>query len=619
MHAVADDQVDEPLTIYDVERAEDRRVEFGRIPSLIRRSTRIVWEAGRRELLASTGLQLLSGLGVGASLVLGRNALNALLAADRGAVRLSAVVPAAVELAAVLLVMLMAGAVQREQQQILGELVSRHMQSRLLAVTSTVELAAFDHAPFHNRVQRLQTNQHQPLNMVFGLSGVVSATVGIIGVIVALISIQPALIPLVLTVVAPAALVASRRGRAFWRFYWRMTPRDRERSYLAGLLGSRDSAAEVRAFGLGSYLRGRHEALFDERISALRQVARTQLAYTLATSVVVAGLLGGLVIAVAWLSLSGRVTLAEAGIAMAGIGVVGARLTGVGFAVGALTEASLFLDDYLSFLEESTPDDVTGGHVDATPEGDRTVVAHGVSFSYPGTDRLALDEVSVAIESGEVVALVGENGSGKTTLAKLLAGLYRPTTGTVTWDGIDLATIGPSARTNGVAVIFQDFVRYHLPARDNVGLGRHERLDDESAIRAAAQQAGADEFLSVLRSGYETMLGPEFEGGSDLSIGQWQRVALARAFFRDAPFVILDEPTAALDAKAENQLFDRMRTLLSGRTVLLISHRFSSVRSADRIYVLDGGRVIEHGSHDELMEHGGRYAELFTLQAEAYR
>jgi ATP-binding cassette subfamily B protein len=618
MASVDDAAADAPVTIFDIQRAEDRRVRLAGLPSLIRRSLAVLWQAGRRELIASVGLQLVGGLGVAGLLVLGTGALDGLLAAERGETGLAAVVPEAGALAAVLLLMLVAGAVQREQQQILGELVSRHVQDEILDVTSVVELAAFDHPSFHNRVQRLQANQHQTLNMVFGLSGLISAVVGVVGVLVALVSIEPILVPLIVVVIAPAALVASRRGQEFWRFFWRMTPRDRERQYLAGLLGGRDAAKEVRAFTLGGYLRDRHRRLFDERIAELRKVARRQLLYTLVTSVVVATMLGAMVVLVAWLALTGRVTLSEAGIAVAGIGVVGARLTGAGFAIGALSESTLYLDDYFSFLAET--EHAPPGTSPPPPAGPFAgVAAEGVVFTYAGADHPVLDGVSIEVVPGEVVALVGENGSGKTTLAKVLAGLYRPDSGRVTWSGVDLATVDPARRRAGVAVIFQDFLHYHLLARDNVGLGRHEWLDDLDRIRAAAHQAGADEPIDDLPSGYDTMLGPEFEGGSDLSVGQWQRVALARAFFRDAPFVILDEPTAALDPRAEHELFERIRTLLAGRTVLLISHRFSSVRSADRIYVLDHGRVIEHGTHQALVDHRGRYAELFSLQAGAYQ
>jgi ATP-binding cassette subfamily B protein len=246
------------------------------------------------------------------------------------------------------------------------------------------------------------------------------------------------------------------------------------------------------------------------------------------------------------------------------------------------------------------------------------IEAHNVSFTYPSRTEPSLRNVSVTIERGQIVALVGENGSGKTTLAKMLAGLYTPTHGRICWDGVDLATCDPDEVRSSIAVIFQDFVRYFLSAAENIGVGRHDRSDDLPAIIGAAQRAGADAYLAALAEGYQTKLGPQFLGGIELSVGQWQRVALARAFFRDAPFIILDEPTAALDARAEYELFESIRTLAAGRTVLLISHRFSSVRSADYIYVLDKGVVREHGTHDELIGRADLYADLFTLQASAY-
>jgi ATP-binding cassette subfamily B protein len=257
----------------------------------------------------------------------------------------------------------------------------------------------------------------------------------------------------------------------------------------------------------------------------------------------------------------------------------------------------------------------------AVPDGFTSIAADHVSFTYPGSTELALRDVSVRLNAGEVVALVGENGSGKTTLAKLLSSLYQPVQGRVLWNGEDTAAMDPDRFRRSVAVLFQDFIRYALPARDNVAFGditREEDEDADSAVRAAAAQAGADVFLAGLPKGYDTILGPEFEDGQDLSIGQWQRVALARAFFRDAPLIILDEPTASLDARAEHELFDSIRTLCLGRSVLLISHRFSTVRTADRIYVLESGQIVEQGNHDSLMAAEGLYAELFRLQAEAY-
>lgn len=607
--------VEQPITIYDLHSRQDAKIDLRRMPNLLRHAIRLVVAAGRREFIVSTSLQFISAAAIGVQLVVGRGALQALLEADRLGSGLTSVTPWAVGLALLTVISLFASAVQREQQQILGELVSRYMHGEALAVASKVELTAFEHPEFHNRLQRVQTGLQQPLNMVYGVSGLISAMVGVVGVSAALIAIEPLLIPLVLTVLFPAWLAASRRSSAFWRFFWRMTPSDRERNYVGSLLSGRDEAKEVRAFGLGRLLLERWNRLFDHRLKELRSVARRQLLFTLMSTAAIGLLLGGVVLLVAFLASTGRVSLAEAGVALAGIAVVGARLAGAGWAVSTLSEAGFYLDDFSEFLRlAQEPPPATR----ATPSGFKQITAAGISFTYPSSDQPALTDVSLHIDAGEVVALVGENGSGKSTLAKVLAGLYRPTAGKVAWDGVGIANVDQTEFSRKVAVIFQDFLRYHLSASDNIGLGRYDAAGDRASIIAAAEQAGADGFIDKLSDGYDTLLGPEFLGGIDLSVGQWQRMALARAFFRNAPFVILDEPTAALDAKAEHELFDKIRTLLTGRTVLLISHRFSSVRTADRIYVLHEGQVVEDGTHHELVAAGGRYAEMFNLQAAAY-
>jgi ATP-binding cassette, subfamily B, bacterial len=613
----AGDEDTGPVTIYDIQAAEESKVRVRALPRLTRQALRIAWAAGRSEFVVSTLLQIIGGAGIALLLLLGQQGLQALLEALQSGQSLAAVAPWAIAIAGVAGIQSFITAAQRERQEVLGDLMQRHIEEHVLEVATAVDLLGFETPAFHNRVQRMQLSGPQSLNVVAGLSGLIRAAIGVVAVLVTLMTIEPLLILMVSIVFIPAWLSASRRGEAFWRFFWRMTPRDRERQYLAGLLSDRDAAKEIRAFNLAEFLRARHRVLYDERISELRRVAGRQVWHALLANLGIAVVLAATLLVVGWLTLSGALPLSAAGIAVAGIAIVGERLTMAGYAAGSLSESARYVDDYLAFVELLPQVRRSEPH-DPAPRSFDEISANSVSFTYPTATEPALRDVSLSIRTGEIVALVGENGSGKTTLAKLLAELYRPATGTITWDGIDINSVDSAQLRTSIAVIFQDFVRFHLRARDNVGLGRVDAIDDLDGIREAARHADADAFLRSLPNGYETVLGPEFEGGSDLSVGQWQRVALARAFFREAPFVILDEPTAALDPRAEHDLFERIRALLAGRTVLLISHRFSSVRNADRIYVLQSGRVTEAGTHEELMALEGHYAELFRLQAAAY-
>jgi ATP-binding cassette subfamily B protein len=606
-----------PRTWWEIQHPEGSEGSWRDLPRLIAASLKLVWGAGRREFAIMSALQLLEALGIAAQLFIGKAVLDAVLAAGASD-NFAGVLPELAGLVAITVALDFARAIETEQTRVLSELVGRQALSRVIDVSTRVDLLAFESPDFYDRLQRARAQgMFRSMQTVNGLLGLVGAVVSAAGILLALAALQPLLLPLVLVGYVPLWFVSTLNSRDLYRFMHGMTPNERQRHYLERVLMGRDPAKEVRSFRLATFLRGRYDRLYDERIDELRSLARRRMGRSLLGSLASAAVTAGTVATLAWLFVSGRMGLAAAGAAVFGLYQLGGRLRGLYMSATSLYEATLFIRDYASFLELE-PERWAQDGARRPPRGFQRLSAEDVSFRYPESERPAVDGVSLEIGAGEVIALVGENGSGKTTLAKMLAGLYRPESGRIRWDDVDLAEVDPDELRNSIAVIFQDFERYLLPARENIGLGRSELIDDLDAVRAASERADADRFLADLPEGYETMLGREFAGGYDLSIGQWQRVALARAFFRDAPFVILDEPTAALDARAESQLFDRMRELLEGRSVVLISHRFSSVRSADRIYVMHDGRVVEHGPHEELMAADGLYAELFTLQARAY-
>jgi ATP-binding cassette subfamily B protein len=585
---------------------------------LVAESVRLAWQAGRRELIVMAAMQALTIVLVVAEVLVGRSLVSGLLHAEIANEHVGTLIPEVLGLAGLTAALGIANVIQLNRQRILTELTTRLGEERVLAVTSAVDLAAFDEPGFHDRVERAGQAVLRLPAVVTSLSGMLRALSGAVGAAIGLVALQPLFAVAVLLVLAPTWLAARRRGRVFYEFARRITPRDRERRYLSQILTDRDAAKEVRAFGLADFLGARRGQLWDERVEELRKVADRHVAYTVVADLVAAAIISGTLLVLIALTLSHDISLASAGVTAATIVLLGQRVAVAASNTGALSESALFFDDYLSLVASVPPGEPGPAPTGAEPKPPVRVRVEDVEFSYAGGRAAALRGVSLEIAPGEVVALVGENGSGKTTLAKLLAGLYSPGAGRVTLDGEDATGHLDELRRN-VAVIFQDFMRYSLPVRENIGLGRHERLPDDEGVRRAAGVAGAHAAIERLPDGYNTMLGPAFAGGTDLSLGQWQRMALARALFREAPFVILDEPTAALDAQAEHDLFAGIRMLLAGRSVLLISHRFSSVREADRIHVMHEGVIVESGTHDELVVLGGRYARMFELQAAPYR
>lgn len=598
-------------------RTERAPRSLRRLPSLLVASFRLVWKAGRGQLLIAGALQLLGGVGLTVQLLVGRLVLQRLLPAS-GVASFSEILPFLLALAVVSATVTFANQARTLQQGLLSGLVAQAAIRQIHHVTARVDLLAFESPDFHNRLQRaLANSQTRPVQLTTGTLSIVSSLFAVGGIGAALLVIEPLFVLLVVLAYIPTWLATTKASRQGYSFSVAQTERTRRRSYLSQLLTGRDEAKEVRAFNLGQFLSTSYERLANEWLAELRALLRRQLRLRLfgglASSMLTAGAVAILVLFVT----SGRIDVASAATAAAAVVLLGQRLQGLAGGASSIYEGSLFVEDLTSFLDLA-PVIEAARPTGAAPPGFERLVVEDVSFRYPSGTTSALRSVSMEVRAGEVIALVGENGSGKTTLAKLLAGLWAPDEGRILWDGVDTATVDPDQLRQSVAVIFQDHVKYQLSARENVAMGRHERYDDVTGIIRAAEVAGADAFLDKLPHGYDTRLGPQYFGGTELSIGQWQRVALARAFFRDCPFIVLDEPTAALDPRAEHELFNGIRSLATGRTVLLISHRFSSVRSADRIYVLDSGQIAEHGTHHELMARAGLYAELFTLQASAY-
>jgi len=585
---------------------------------LLRRSLSRVRRAGPRVFAVVLGLQVVAAVAFTLQVLAVERVLTAILdVADDPDAIAHLWLPVGV-LAAVTAVTNITGSLQANAERLLSARVEAATWRDVLHTATAVDLARFEEPDFFDRLQRIETNAlYRPYQVTQGLVVTAGGLLASLGLGAALVALHPAVLPLLLLGGLPLVLTSRRESRLEFDFAVRQTPNERMREYLTLLQTGRDEAAEVRAFALAPELRRRLDALYRTYFGELRRHLWRRSVLVTVGNVGAALALAVTLALLVWLVAERQVTVSEAGAAIVAIRMLAGQVQSITTGARLVFESGLFLDDVDTFLAQDTGGP-TVEHLPDPPAAFRTLSAEDLVFTYPGSTRPALDGVDVTVGAGEVVALVGENGSGKTTLTKVLAGLYRPTGGVVRWDGVDAAQYRAEALRRRVTVIFQDFVEYAFSATDNVAIGRTDAPVDVERVRAAARAAGIDEVLDRLPAGYGTPLSREFPGGQDLSGGQWQRVALARALYRDAPLVVLDEPTASMDPRAEHDLFASLRTVLAGRSAIVVSHRFSTVRTADRIYVMAAGRVVEHGTHDELMAADGLYADLFRLQASAY-
>jgi ATP-binding cassette subfamily B protein/ATP-binding cassette subfamily C protein len=566
--------------------------------------------------VATVVLNLLGGIFTAFGLLATTGVLNALFRDGPTPERVMAAVPALIMVAtaATLRTAVQAGAGWAQSR--LEPQIARRTQERLYGLTSKVDLVAFDDPDFHDALQRAKMRGVAMADSVVDSAiDVMTAVVGIVAVGGVLGVLHPVLLPLLLLAVLPDAWAAVRSARMRYTTLHALIPANRHKWIIAELLADRAPAAEVRSFTMRGFLLRMYDTVARVEQEVLLLLAKRQTVAKLVGEAL-GGVGSGLVyVALGLLLAAAAIPLAVAGTAVLAIRSGQSSLRNLMFATNHLYEEGLYFTDFLTFCADAERRLAAPRSVAAPDTFERITVENAV-FTYPGAGAPALRGVSLEIKKGEVIAFVGENGSGKTTLAKILSGLYEPGTGTVRWDDVNLREVSPDALRLRTAVIAQDHTRWPLTARYNITMGTEK---GDEALHSAAAVAGADEVIAELPGGYRTLLDRRFKDGHELSGGQWQRIAVARGFHRDAALLICDEPTAALDARAEHALFERIRNHSDGRTVLLITHRLASVRYADRIYVLDHGTILEEGDHETLMALNGLYADLYTLQASAYR
>ena len=504
-------------------------------------------------------------------------------------------------------------------ESLLGDLFSNRMSVRLMEHAATLDLEHFEDPEFYDHLERARRQTVGRIGLIALLLGMAQSLLTLASLMAALVAFNGWLLLLLALAVLPSFVGETHFAGLAYSLLYRWTPERRQLDYLRYVAASNETAKEVKLFGLSGHLIQRYATLADEFYRANRRLALRRAATGAALSAFSTLVYYGAYGFIIWQTVMGVLTIGTLTFLSASFMRSRDLISRVLLGFADLYEQSLFLQDLFAFLE-MRPRIVQPPDAPPVPRPIRRgFVFDDVSFRYPDSERWALRHVSFELRPGERLALVGENGAGKTTLAKLLARLYDPTEGRILLDGRDLREYDIESLRRAIGVIFQDFVRYDMIVRDNIAVGRIDALADQERIERAAAKSLADTVIAKLEKGYDHMLGRRFDGGANLSGGEWQKIALARAYLRDAEVLILDEPTASLDARAEYEVFQRFSELTAGRMAVLISHRFSTVRMADRIRVLENGSILEEGTHEELLARGGRYAELFGLQAAGYR
>lgn len=595
------------------------RAMVTRLPAMLGSSFRLAWQADRRAARIVLAAEAGRGATQAVSLLAVNSVLGRLITGSAIADRLRGAVPALVTMAAVLMVGALLRAASTYATGRLEPKVERVATELYLERASAVELAAIEDHTFHKLLDTAQYGASSARRMISQATSVMNALISLIAAAGVLTVLHPALLPLLATMTLPSAWGALTNARRQYESFHTWVQHARAGHLLGDLLTQPEAAPEIRVHGVGPFLLHHFHEMAEsaeaEQARLARLAARTGLIAATWTGLATAATyatLGGLL-------LSGAMALSVAGTAVIAIRTGSASLDNLVLAVNQLHQEALFVGDLQKLYEEAAEWAIPVGGV-ALPEEPQEIRFENVTFSYPGeSTHPALDDVTLTLPLGRIIALVGENGSGKTTLVKLLAGLYRPDRGRILWDGVDAATADRRQLADRIAMVAQNFKRWPFTARVNVAIGRSAAPLTEERLAGAVAEAGAEEVVADLPRGLDTLLARNFSGGHELSGGQWQRLGIARAAYRKGRILIVDEPTAALDARAELEVFEKIRALAgTGQTVVLITHRLASVRHADLVHVLDQGRLVESGTPDELLASGGVYAELYALQADQF-
>jgi ATP-binding cassette, subfamily B, bacterial len=502
---------------------------------------------------------------------------------------------------------------------LLADKYTRYVSIEVMRHASQLDLIAYEDPVFYDRLERARVQATDRLGMIQSIGRLVQQVITTVSLSVSIFLFSPWLLLLLVAGVIPAFLGESHFAFLGYAKNFRQTPIRRQLDYLRVLGGSREAAKELKLFGLQKFLLDRFTGLSDQIYDENVALAKRRLFAGAALSLIGTGGYYAAYVLVVWRTVTGAITIGSLTFLSGAILQASSNIQQIFSTLSGIADQALFLTDLLAFFA-MTPTIRSKPNALPAPRPIRQGFEfRNVSFHYPGSSRMVLENLNLVLRPAERVALIGENGQGKTTIVKLMTRLYDPVEGQVLLDGIDLREYDLDDLYREIGVIFQDFMRYEMTARENIAVGRIEASADAQLLQSAAEKSMAADVIGRLPGVYDQMLGRRFDGGVDLSGGEWQKVALARAYLRDAQVLILDEPTAALDARSEYEVFRRFAELTTGKMALFISHRFSTVRMADRIIVLDDGKVVEDGSHDDLIRLGGRYSEMFELQAASYR